>query len=434
MGIQHPWITAPGEVLIAAYNHLYTSRTSSHIVVVDNDNYPYGQMSGTSMAAPCVTGIVALWLQAAQEMGKDMTTSDVKDVMKKTAIQDIWTTTGPNASHFGNGKIDALAGIQYILNGGEPVIRSSETALTFKCSPDESVTKQVVVTGRDLIGPITAMLSDPDNVFSMSVSGAKANGQTLNLNSGAVLDVTYSPNAVGTHTGTITLTSEDAESVTITLDGISAFFSEVTVCDGGYYASRLPLFGTYHDENQHNQMVYPASLFSESSMTGKIIRSMTFYPTTGSVTSSSSGTTTYYSGINFFNGDVTFKVANLPSGSSGFDEDNPEFKTAILTPVKTVVMPDAADPNATTWEIEFDEDFVYEGGDLLIDVSNTPADWGYTFFTVDVFEDFIPGYVTYESASTTTTTTYLPKVTFLLEAPVAGPSLSVDMNAVLPKM
>jgi hypothetical protein len=57
MGIQLPWITAPGEVIIAAYNHLNTERTSSHVVVVDNANYPYGQMSGTSMAAPCASGM-----------------------------------------------------------------------------------------------------------------------------------------------------------------------------------------------------------------------------------------------------------------------------------------------------------------------------------------------------------------------------------------
>ena len=48
--------------------------------------------------------------------GKQLTLSEVKQIMKETAIRDEWVTTGPNATHFGNGKIDALAGIQYILN------------------------------------------------------------------------------------------------------------------------------------------------------------------------------------------------------------------------------------------------------------------------------------------------------------------------------
>ena len=35
--------------------------------------------------------------------------------MKQTVIRDTWVTDSANASHFGNGKIDALAGIEYIL-------------------------------------------------------------------------------------------------------------------------------------------------------------------------------------------------------------------------------------------------------------------------------------------------------------------------------
>ena len=73
-------------------------------------------MSGTSMATPMVAGIVALWMQAATECGKQLTLSEVKQIMKETAIRDEWVITGPNATHFGNGKIDALAGIAYILN------------------------------------------------------------------------------------------------------------------------------------------------------------------------------------------------------------------------------------------------------------------------------------------------------------------------------
>ena len=42
--------------------------------------------------------------------------------MAETAIKDSYVTSGANASHFGNGKIDALAGIQYIL---ENYVKSS---------------------------------------------------------------------------------------------------------------------------------------------------------------------------------------------------------------------------------------------------------------------------------------------------------------------
>lgn len=428
-GVMHPWITAPGQVIISGYNH-YGSHSTSDLVV-NNSSSPYGEMSGTSMATPAASGIVALWLQVAQEVGKDLTLSEVKEIMKETAIHDQWTN-GTNASHFGNGKIDALAGIQYILDQyatTDPIIRPNPTELNYVTRPGDSSTQQVTVKGMNLTGPITATLSDPDNVFSMNISGTKTNGQVLTLNAGDVLDVTYSPQTIGSHMGTITLTSPGADAAIITLDGTAALLSEVTVCDGGYVAQTLPFLGLYHDEDQHNQMIYPARKFQGTTLTaGSKIKSMTFYPTTGSM--QQSGQTYYFSGINFYNGSVCFKVANLPSGTSGFDETNPEFKTATLYEVWNQDMPTSANTSATEWVIEFDEDFVYDGGDLLIDVTNpTTGNWGYTYFEVDTLVNIRPGYVHFESDQLTTT--YLPKVTFLVEEPYTqGPSLLVDPTEV----
>ena len=432
-GVQHPWITAPGEVIISGYNHYVSSHEGT--VTVNNSTAPYGQMSGTSMATPAAAGIVALWLQAAQEVGKDLTTSEIKNIMAQTAIKDSWVTSGANRSHFGNGKINALGGIQYILDvygSTDPVIRPNPTELDYVGRPGETYTQQVSVMGLNLTGPITATLSDPDNVFSMtatSASGLRANGQTVTLNAGDIINVSYSPQAVGNHTGTITLTSPGAEAATVTLNGTAALISEVMVCDGNYIAQTLPVIGLYHDENQHNQMIYPASLFQGTTLTaGSKIRSMTFYPTTGSI--QQNGQTYYFSGINFYNGSIRFKVANLPSGSSGFNQENPEFKTATLTEVWNQNMPNSANTSATEWLIEFDEEFVYEGGDLLIDVTNpTTGNWGYTYFIVDEIVDILPGYVHYDSNQFTTD--YLPKVTFLIEEPYSQePTLSVDPTEV----
>jgi len=72
-------------------------------------------MRGTSMSAPTVTGIVALWLQAAMENGITLDTKKVKEIMQATATRDEYTAA--SAAQFGeNGKINALAGIKQILS------------------------------------------------------------------------------------------------------------------------------------------------------------------------------------------------------------------------------------------------------------------------------------------------------------------------------
>ena len=406
LGEMYPWITAPGARTVAAVNHYntgddgYINGSRINDRVNDNTTYPYGAMQGTSMSTPIAAGIVALWLQAAHEEGKDLYTSDVKEIMKKTAIHDYWTDSGKNAERFGNGKINALGGIQYIL-GRVATINASPTEVTFDGQPENSYTQSVTVSGINLSGDIIATLNDDSGYFSIN---------TTNLGEGGQLVITYSPTSQGEQSATITLTSPGAEPVTITITASAYVTGSAVICDGRYIARTLPHVGTYHDEDQHNQMVYPARKFSGTGMAGKRLKSMTFYPTYGTITQNER--TYRYTGINFYDGSVTFKLANLPSGSQGFDQNNPEFYSAPLTTVKTVVMPSAPDKTTTQWVINFDEgnNFVYDGGDLLIDVSNEPGIWGYTFFEVDTLQDIRPGYVTHTSGSYTTD--YLPTVEF----------------------
>ena len=143
LGVAYPWISAPGSVVAAGVNHYHTTDVDKYSyygakeLVVNHADNPYAVMEGTSMATPVAAGIVALWLQAASEQGKTLTVSQVKEIMRASAINDEYTTTGPNASHFGNGKIDALAGLHAILEmGGEPTSLSEE----LKVQREESAT------------------------------------------------------------------------------------------------------------------------------------------------------------------------------------------------------------------------------------------------------------------------------------------------------
>ena len=62
------------------------------------------------MSCPAVAGIVALWLQA----NPTLTFDDVIDVISHSSRTDEFTESAPE--RWGAGKIDAVAGINYILD------------------------------------------------------------------------------------------------------------------------------------------------------------------------------------------------------------------------------------------------------------------------------------------------------------------------------
>ncbi|MBO4315880.1 MAG: S8 family serine peptidase [Prevotella sp.] len=208
-GLKQPWITAPGEVIIAAYNSGYSAE--SNVYYAYGTNKKLGAMSGTSMATPCAAGITALWLQ----VDPTLTPDKVKEVMKETAIIDSYVT-GTYASHFGQGKIDALAGIEYILEHADnPTITAEPTSLTFETTTDIPVSETFNVTGENLEGNITATLTDANNVYSLSATSISV----AQAENGKDITVTFSPTTAGTFTGTITLSSSNATSVTVNLSG-----------------------------------------------------------------------------------------------------------------------------------------------------------------------------------------------------------------------
>ncbi len=114
-----PHITAPGATIVSAVNHFNSRYTNdnnacSTSVRVNNDVLnPYGNMSGTSMATPCVAGIIAMWLQANPKLS----VAEVMDILKTTAIHDEFTDKKLEfeRARFGNGKISAVRGLKAIL-------------------------------------------------------------------------------------------------------------------------------------------------------------------------------------------------------------------------------------------------------------------------------------------------------------------------------
>ena len=345
-----------------------------------------------------------------------------------------YSYTLPNSNAFSTaGGTAALGDVNWTYSAF--TYKGWENARGLQIGSRNSPTSTFTLSTSEIPGTITSITVGA-NAYSASATisitvGGQAFGTTQNLSSStSAATNTFT----GTASGDIVITMRNAtngramyfKSISVTYETESGVeTTDLTVCDGNYFAQYLPFLGYYHDEAQHNQMIYPASMLA--SMVGKTIKSMTFYPTSGSVTWSN-GTTESASGINFRNGSVRFKLACISSGSS-FDADNPSFVNATLTEVKTVNMPSTANTSATTWLIRFDQDFVYTGGDLLIDVTNpTTGDWGLTFFTVDDTGSNYYGYHT--SGAGSAALNYLPKVTFTYEGdPNPVHDLSIALSA-----
>lgn len=111
-GVALPTICAPGvNVVAAGSRYSYFSIYHPNTVMKTEDGCVWGVMSGTSMAAPTVAGIIALWMQAKP----DLSVAEAKEIIAQSAIRDNFTT-GDKSVNFGpNGKIDALAGMKLVL-------------------------------------------------------------------------------------------------------------------------------------------------------------------------------------------------------------------------------------------------------------------------------------------------------------------------------
>ena len=366
-GVDIPWISAPGQLIVSAFNHLNTERSSTPLI--NNANYPYGTAQGTSMATPAAAGIVALWMQAAAQCGHQLTHSEIKQIMAETAIHDYWTDNGPNASHFGNGKINALAGVEYILNHyAVPTIYADPASVTFNVEPGTTSTQTVAVSGLMLTGNITPTLNDNTGTYSIA---------------------------------TITLTSPGATPVTITINGTAAIKADATVADGATTNYYLPIYGNQYRSKQINQMIYPATMLTE--IEGKKLKSMKFYST----------------GINFSGG--AFNVSMGTTTLTTFPQSN----YSRITGLTTVKTGQVAVSGGTELVITFDEPYEYNGGNLVIEFEVTSTG----SYNTTYFYGINPGgYTSFNSYGTSIGSNgrynsgarrqFLPKVTFEWEVEV----------------
>ena len=135
-----------------------------------------------------------------------------------------------------NGSTSGSTG-SYIFNWGEamiigieppagattnPRISTSTNTLDMAAYTGESATATFTVTGANLTGKVNVTLTDANGVFSVNPTSVSVNEAT----NGKTVTVTFSPQTVGTYTGTIKLTSTDASDVTVTVNGTATLKKE----------------------------------------------------------------------------------------------------------------------------------------------------------------------------------------------------------------
>ncbi|HEY9769590.1 MAG TPA: S8 family peptidase [Coleofasciculaceae cyanobacterium] len=96
-GRQKPEISAPG-------HNVWAANSSTRVGIT--------RMSGTSMAAPAVTGVVALVLAEARSLNKELTVEQIRDILAKNARSNPPSMAWDD--RYGNGRVDASASVQQV--------------------------------------------------------------------------------------------------------------------------------------------------------------------------------------------------------------------------------------------------------------------------------------------------------------------------------
>jgi hypothetical protein len=135
-GRQKPEVSAPGHAVIAARSRSVDGTT---------------QMSGTSMAAPCVTGMCALVLAEAKARGRSLAIADIRAAIAETARRNpplgtMWD------NRYGMGRVSASAAVARAATTTQPVaaVRRAPKRPEIVYAPEAELVLAARATGRGI--------------------------------------------------------------------------------------------------------------------------------------------------------------------------------------------------------------------------------------------------------------------------------------------
>lgn len=197
-----PDIVAPAGMIISAHSSFDASAvpgggadfflTSKFTSPKNGRNYYHAIGQGTSYASPLVAGVVALMLQVNPQLTPD----EIKSILSRTATKDNFTTSTPDSSLWGAGKLNAYAAIkETIVTSGTLEVPKHEQSISIFPNPSQ--------------GQFTIdYVSDRDGFYWVEVTnvlGRTVSEHTWQLSSGRnTLPVDISSASRGLHLVTIT--------------------------------------------------------------------------------------------------------------------------------------------------------------------------------------------------------------------------------------
>ncbi len=216
-----------------------------------------------------------------------------------------------------------------------------------------------------------------------TISYSTDGGTTWNDYNGAIsVSETTTIMAKATKSG---MSDSETATATYTINTSSGQSGEVTVGDASTYTYQLPAYyPSYYA--QTNQMIYPGESLTE--MVGNEITGIKFY--------TREGTTMNFSG--------TYSVALGVTSQESYSSATP------ITGLTAVVTSHEATTGVTEFEIEFDQHFKYDGGNLVVQFQvNNPAPNNFTnTYWAGTNMDYNVGYYSQYSGLVQ----ILPKATF----------------------
>lgn len=175
-GEQLPHVCAPGTNVCSSVSQPRRAERDMAVYSKDGRDYYWVLDSGTSMAAPVVTGTIALWMQAKPDLTRD----EILYLIDTTSLYDEKCALRPEAA--GAGKIDAYEGLKKILTEmlSAPLTGSDiPSQLMVRRLGDRSWECVVPAAGSSgvaelysLSGELRQRISFSGSVFSLDLAGA----------------------------------------------------------------------------------------------------------------------------------------------------------------------------------------------------------------------------------------------------------------------